>query len=251
MTKDVYLAGASRTAIGAFCGVFEQTPAPILGSTAVKAALQRAGVKGDSVDEVIFGNVIGAGLGQNVARQVSLRANLSPGVGATTVNKVCGSGLKSVMLAAQAIQCGDAHVIVAGGTENMSRAPYLIEKARSGYRLGNGEIVDSLIRDGLWDVYNNVHMGACGDRCAEKYGLTRELILLPRVVEQGPKVMQKRLPDPEKLRLVAGIPGPVVPATAGANISENHKCGCACSPTFSHIRTVTTLAYCVQFILVN
>ena len=174
MTKDVYLAGASRTAIGAFCGVFEQTPAPILGSTAVKAALQRAGVKGDSVDEVIFGNVIGAGLGQNVARQVSLRANLSPGVGATTVNKVCGSGLKSVMLAAQAIQCGDAHVIVAGGTENMSRAPYLLEKARGGYRLGNGEIVDSLIRDGLWDVYNNVHMGTCGDRCAEKYGLTRE-----------------------------------------------------------------------------
>ena len=174
MTKDVYLAGATRTAIGTFCGMFEQTPAPILGSVAVKAALQRAGVQGESVDEVIFGNVIGAGLGQNVARQVGIRAGLSPSIGGTTVNKVCGSGLKSVMLAAQAIQCGDVQVVVAGGTENMSRTPYLLEKARSGYRMGNGEIIDSLIRDGLWDVYNNVHMGTCGDRCAEKYGLSRE-----------------------------------------------------------------------------
>jgi acetyl-CoA C-acetyltransferase len=174
MNKDVYLAGATRTAIGTFCGMFEQTPAPILGSVAVKAALQRSGVQGDGVDEVIFGNVIGAGLGQNVARQVSIRAGLSPAIGATTVNKVCGSGLKSVMLAAQAIQCEDAQVVVAGGTENMSRTPYLLEKARSGYRMGNGEIIDSLIRDGLWDVYNNMHMGTCGDRCAEKYGLTRE-----------------------------------------------------------------------------
>jgi acetyl-CoA C-acetyltransferase len=174
MIKDVYLAGGARTAIGTFCGVFEQTPAPTLGSVAVKSALQRAGVQGDAVDEVIFGNVVGAGLGQNVARQVSIRAGLSSSIGATTVNKVCGSGLKSVMLAAQAIQCGDAQVVVAGGTENMSRAPYLLEKARSGYRMGNGEIIDSLIRDGLWDVYNNVHMGTCGDRCAEKYGLARE-----------------------------------------------------------------------------
>jgi acetyl-CoA C-acetyltransferase len=174
MTKDVYLAGGVRTPIGAFCGVFEQIPAPILGSAAVKAALQRSGVPGDHVDEVIFGNVIGAGLGQNVARQAAIGAKLSPAVGAMTVNKVCGSGLKAVMLAAQAIQCGDADAIVAGGTENMSRAPYLLEKARSGYRMGNGEIVDSMIRDGLWDVYNNVHMGICGDRCAEKYQLTRE-----------------------------------------------------------------------------
>jgi acetyl-CoA C-acetyltransferase len=109
-----------------------------------------------------------------VARQVAIGAGLSPSVGATTVNKVCGSGLKSVMLAAQAIQCGDAGAIIAGGTENMSRAPYLLEKARNGYRMGNGEIVDSMIRDGLWDVYNQVHMGLCGDRCAEKYGFTRE-----------------------------------------------------------------------------
>ena len=174
MTQDVYLAGATRTAIGTFCGMFEQTPAPVLGSAAVRAALQRAGVSPDCVDEVIFGNVIGAGLGQNVARQVAIGAGLSPSIGGTTVNKVCGSGLKSVMLAAQAIQCGDAQVVVAGGTENMSRAPYLLEKARGGYRMGNGEIIDSMIRDGLWDVYNQTHMGTCGDRCAEKYGLTRE-----------------------------------------------------------------------------
>jgi acetyl-CoA C-acetyltransferase len=174
MTQDVYLAGAVRTPIGTFCGMFEQTPAPVLGSVVVKAALQRAGVPVDRVDEVIFGNVIGAGLGQNVARQVAIGAGLSPSIGATSVNKVCGSGLKSVMLAAQAIQCGDAQVVVAGGTENMSRAPYLLEKARGGYRMGNGELIDSMIRDGLWDVYDNVHMGICGDRCAEKYGLTRE-----------------------------------------------------------------------------
>lgn len=173
MTKDVFLAGAARTAIGTFGGAFEQTPAPVLGSVVLKAALDRAGVPPEEVEEVVFGNVVGAGLGQNVARQVTIGAGLATSVGATTVNKVCGSGLKSVMLAAQAIQCGDADVIVAGGTENMSRAPYLLEKARSGYRLGNGEIIDSLIRDGLWDVYNNVHMGTCGDRCAEKFGITR------------------------------------------------------------------------------
>src|ERR1044071_1700137 len=174
MIRDVYLAGASRTGIGAFGGVFEQTPAPMLGCAVVKAALQRAGVSGDRVDEVVFGNVIGAGLGQNVARQVTIGSGLGPSVGATTVNKVCGSGLKAVMLAAQAVQCGDAGGVVAGGTENMSRAPYLLEKARGGYRLGNGELVDSMIRDGLWDVYRNVHMGLCGDRCAEKYGFTRD-----------------------------------------------------------------------------
>jgi len=173
MTKDVFLAGAARTAIGTFGGAFEQTPAPVLGSIVLKAALERAGVPHEEVDEVVFGNVVGAGLGQNVARQVTIGGGLASSVGATTVNKVCGSGLKSVMLAAQAIQCGDADVIVAGGTENMSRAPYLLDKARSGYRLGNGEIVDSLIRDGLWDVYNNVHMGTCGDRCAEKFSITR------------------------------------------------------------------------------
>lgn len=174
MQQDVYLAGAVRTPIGAFCGAYETIPAPALGSRSVEAALKRANVPPDAVDEVIFGNVIGAGLGQNVARQVSIGAHLNPSIGAATINKVCGSGLKAVMLAAQAIQSGDAGAIVAGGTENMSRAPYLLEKARAGYRMGNGEIVDCMIRDGLWDVYNNMHMGTCGDRCATQYGFTRE-----------------------------------------------------------------------------
>jgi acetyl-CoA C-acetyltransferase len=174
MTKGVFLAGGVRTAIGTFCGAFESVSAPVLGSTVAKAAVARAGVPADQVDEVVFGNVVSAGLGQNVARQVALGAGFGPGVGAMSINKVCGSGLKAVMAASQAIQCEDASVIVAGGTENMSRAPYLLEKARMGYRMGNGEIVDAMVRDGLWDVYKNVHMGLCGDRCAEKFGFSRE-----------------------------------------------------------------------------
>src|SRR5258708_4367288 len=174
MKNGVYVAGGVRTAIGTFCGMFESTPAPVLGSVVARAAIARAGIPAERIDEVIFGNVISAGLGQNGARQVAIGAGLSPSDGATSVNKVCGSGLKAVMLAAQAIKSGDASAILAGGTENMSRAPYLLEKARTGYRMGNGEIVDAMIRDGLWDVYKNVHMGLCGDRCAEKFGFTRQ-----------------------------------------------------------------------------
>jgi len=174
LKNGIYLAGGVRTPIGSFGGAFESTPAPALGSIAVKAAVARSGVPTDQIDEVIFGNVVSAGLGQNVARQVAIGAGLSPAVGASTINKVCGSGLKAVMLAAQSIKCGDAAAIVAGGTENMSRAPYLLEKARSGYRMGNGELTDAMIRDGLWDVYNNVHMGLCGDRAAEKYSFSRQ-----------------------------------------------------------------------------
>ncbi|MGN6370837.1 MAG: thiolase family protein [Phycisphaerae bacterium] len=173
MKGAVLLAGGSRTPIGAFNGALAEMPAQALGAVAIKSALGRAAVGPEMVDEVIFGNVVGAGLGQNVARQCGIGAGLPVSVGATTVNKVCGSGLKAVMLASQAIGAGDASVIVAGGTESMSRAPYLLEKARTGYRLGNGELVDAVIRDGLWDVYNNMHMGACGDRCASRYGFTR------------------------------------------------------------------------------
>jgi acetyl-CoA C-acetyltransferase len=174
MLSEVFLAGPVRTAIGAFGGSLSEVPAPALGAAAVKGALAASGAAAQSVDEVIFGNVVGAGLGQNVARQVTIGAGLPQSVGATSVNKVCGSGLKAVMLAAQAVQCGDSSVVVAGGTESMSRTPYLLEKARTGYRMGNGELVDSMIRDGLWDVYNNVHMGTCGDRCAVKYSFTRQ-----------------------------------------------------------------------------
>jgi acetyl-CoA C-acetyltransferase len=174
MPNEAYLTGAVRTAIGTFGGAFESVPAPVLGSAVAKAALVRAGVSAEQVEEVIFGNVVSAGLGQNVARQVTIGAGLGPSVPATSINKVCGSGLKAVMLAAQAIKCGDASLILAGGTENMSRAPYLLEKARTGYRMGNGELIDAMIRDGLWDIYRNVHMGVCGDRCAEKFSFTRE-----------------------------------------------------------------------------
>ncbi len=174
MLKDVYIAGGVRTAIGGFCGGLTDVSAPKLASIAIGAALDRAQVKAEDVDEVIFGNVLGAGLGQNVARQGAIGAGLPPTVGATTVNKVCGSGLKAAMLAAQAIQCGDADVIVAGGTENMSAAPYLLAKARGGYRMGDGQLIDSMIHDGLWDVYADVHMGMCGDQCAAKYDLSRE-----------------------------------------------------------------------------
>jgi acetyl-CoA C-acetyltransferase len=173
-TNEVYLTGAVRTPIGTFGGTFESVPAPVLGSVVAKTAVARAGVAIDQLDEVIFGNVVSAGLGQNIARQVAIGAGFGPGICATSINKVCGSGLKAVILAAQAIKSGDAGVIVAGGTENMSRAPYLLEKARYGFRMGNGEVVDAMIRDGLWDIYNNVHMGICGDRCAEKYGFTRD-----------------------------------------------------------------------------
>ncbi len=172
---NIYLAGASRTAIGAYCGMYSEVPAPTLGATAAKGSLGAAGISGDAVDEVIFGNVIGSGLGQNVARVVTIEAGLDPSVGSTTVNKVCGSSLKAVMSAAQTIQAGDADVILAGGAESMTRAPYLLDKARTGYRLGHGELIDSVIKDGLWDGFCDKHMGSLGEDCAAKYNFTREL----------------------------------------------------------------------------
>ncbi|HEX4123696.1 MAG TPA: thiolase family protein [Tepidisphaeraceae bacterium] len=174
MADDVILAGAARTAIGTFNGAFSEVPATALGSAAIKASIVRAAIAPEQVDEVIIGNVLSAGLGQNPARQAAIGAGLSVSVPATTINKVCGSGLKAVMLAAQAIRAGDAWAIVAGGMENMTRGPYLLDRARNGYRLGHGQLIDSAIRDGLWDVYNDVHMGACGDRCAEAFHFSRE-----------------------------------------------------------------------------
>lgn len=174
MLKDVVIAGGVRTPVGGFMGALAEVPATRLGSVAAHCALERAAIPADQVDEVIFGNVLSAGLGQNVARQVSIGAGLPASVGATSVNKVCGSSLKAVMLAAQAIQCSDAEVILAGGTENMSAAPYLLPKGRTGYRMGHGEVIDSMVKDGLWDVYNDLHMGTCGDRCAARYGLSRK-----------------------------------------------------------------------------
>jgi acetyl-CoA C-acetyltransferase len=174
MMKNVYLAGGVRTPHGAFNGALSGVPAAQLGATVIKGTLAAAKVPPEHVDEVYMGNVVGAGVGQNIARQCSLGAGLSPEVGATTINKVCGSAMRAIIIGAQAIQCSDLDLVVAGGVESMSGAPYLLKKARTGYRMGNGELIDAMIHDGLWDVYNNKHMGSCGDLCAEKYGISRE-----------------------------------------------------------------------------
>lgn len=173
MTEAV-IAGAVRTPIGDFNGALSSLSATRLGSIVIAEALRRAGLEADEVDEVIMGNVLSAGLGQAPARQAALGAGLPKSAGCTTINKVCGSGLKAVMLAAQAVRLGDAEVVIAGGMESMSNAPYILEKARAGYRMGHGSVVDSLIKDGLWDVYNDFHMGAAAELCAERFHVTRE-----------------------------------------------------------------------------
>jgi acetyl-CoA C-acetyltransferase len=171
---DVVIISGCRTAVGKFQGSLSDLSAPQLGAIAVREAVKRAGVEVAAVDECIMGNVISAGLGQNPARQAAIYGGLSPATGAMTINKVCGSGLKSVALAAQAIQTGNSSIVVAGGMESMTNAPYLLPQARKGYRLGNAQIVDSMVHDGLWDIYNDYHMGITGENVAEKYGITRE-----------------------------------------------------------------------------
>ncbi len=168
------IVSAARTPMGSFNGVFSPVPATKLGSVAIAEALKRARVAGENVDEVYMGCVISAGLGQAPARQASIGAGIPSAVGATTVNKVCGSSLQTLIMATRAIDLGDARIVVSGGMESMTRAPYLLEKARQGYRLGHAELTDSLVKDGLWDVYNNFHMGSGGELCAAKYKLTRK-----------------------------------------------------------------------------
>ncbi len=172
--SDIVVIGAARTPIGKFQGMFRAVPATDLGAHAIHAALTRAAVDPALVDECIMGNVVGAGLGQAPARQAALRGGLPESVGALTINKVCGSGLKAVTLAAALIRADEASLIVAGGMESMSRAPYLLPQARSGYRLGNGELVDALIYDGLWCAFEHHHMGHAADWTARTYGITRE-----------------------------------------------------------------------------
>ena len=174
MMKEVVIASAVRTAIGSFNGALSSFSAPELGGFVIKEALQRAGVAGAMVDEVILGNVLQAGLGQNPARQAALKAGLPVDVPALTINKVCGSGLKSVNMAVQAIVAGDAEIVVAGGMESMTNSPYLLDKARSGYRMGHGKIVDSMIQDGLWCAFNDYHMGITAENIVGEYGITRE-----------------------------------------------------------------------------
>ncbi len=174
MAKKIVLAGACRTAIGSMGGALRGVGAADLGATVIKEALNRAGVPADKVDHVLMGCVIQAGLGQNVARQASLKAGLPIETPAVTINVVCGSGLNAVNMAANMIQAGEADIVVAGGTENMSAAPYLLRKGRYGYRLGNAELVDSMVNDALWDAFNNYHMGITAENICDQWGLTRE-----------------------------------------------------------------------------
>jgi acetyl-CoA C-acetyltransferase len=171
---DVVIISGCRTPVGKFQGSLSDFSAPQLGAVVVREAVKRAGLTAEQVDECIMGNVISAGLGQNPARQAAIFGGLSPATGAMTINKVCGSGLKAVALAAQAIQTGNSSIVVAGGMESMTNAPYLLPQARKGYRLGNAQVVDSMVNDGLWDIYNDYHMGITGENVAEKYGITRQ-----------------------------------------------------------------------------
>lgn len=173
MAKKIVLAGACRTAIGTMGGALSTTSPQDMGAIVIKDALRRTGIKPEQVDFVYMGCVIQAGLGQNVARQASLKAGLPVETPAVTINVVCGSGLNSVNMAAQMIRCGDADIVIAGGTENMSLAPYLLKNARYGYRLNNGQIVDSMVNDALWDAFNDYHMGVTAENVAEKWSLTR------------------------------------------------------------------------------
>jgi acetyl-CoA C-acetyltransferase len=172
--RDIFILSATRTPFGSFQGALASVPAPRLGAAAIRGAVTRAKVSSADVTDVLMGNVLQAGQGQAPARQAAVFAGLPHSVRCVTVNKVCGSGLQAVLQAAQALAAGDAALVVAGGMENMSAAPYLLPKAREGLRLGHGQVLDSLVHDGLWDPYNNAHMGNCGELCAKKFGFTRE-----------------------------------------------------------------------------
>lgn len=174
MNEDVFILSAARTPIGSFGGVLSTIHAAKLGATAIQGAIHKAGIDPDQVQEVLMGNVVSANLGQAPARQAAIYAGLQPSVICTTVNKVCASGMKAVVFGSQAIQLGDAELVVAGGMENMSQIPYYLPKARNGFGYGNGEVVDGLLKDGLTDVYDQIGMGVCGDKTAAKYSITRE-----------------------------------------------------------------------------
>ena len=172
--KDVVIVAAKRTAIGKFGGSLAKVSAPDLGATVIQALLAETGVAGEAVDEVILGQVLAAGAGQNPARQAVIKAGLPDSVSAMTINKVCGSGLKAVMLAAQAIACGDADIIIAGGQENMSASAHVLPNSRDGFRMGNAALIDTMINDGLWDAFNNYHMGITAENVAKKYDISRD-----------------------------------------------------------------------------
>ena len=172
--EDVVIVAAQRTAVGKFGGAFNNVPATELGVAVIRALLQKTGVSGEQISEVILGQVLTAGVGQNPARQAAIKAGLPHAVSAMTINKVCGSSLKAVMLGVQAIKCGDADIVIAGGQENMSMSPHVLNGSRNGFRMGDAKLIDSMIVDGLWDVYNNYHMGTTAENVAKKYGISRQ-----------------------------------------------------------------------------
>jgi acetyl-CoA C-acetyltransferase len=172
--ENIVIVAAARTAVGKFGGSLAKVPAAELGAVVIRALLARTGLAADQVSDVILGQVLTAGLGQNPARQAVIRAGLPEAVPAMTINKVCGSGLKAVMLAVQAIRCGDAEIVIAGGQENMSASPHILSGSRDGFRMGDAKLIDSMVNDGLWDIYNNYHMGVTAENLAKKYGITRE-----------------------------------------------------------------------------
>src|SRR5512140_2725865 len=170
---DIVITTALRTAVGKFGGGLAKTPAPELGATVIRALLEQSGIPGEQISEVILGQVLTAGSGQNPARQSLIKSGLPNAIPAMTINKVCGSGLKAVMLAAQAIRCGDADIVIAGGQENMSASPHVLPGSRDGFRMGDAKLVDTMIVDGLWDVYNQYHMGTTAENVAKKYEISR------------------------------------------------------------------------------
>ena len=172
--RKIYIAEAVRTAVGKFQGTLTNTSSVELGKTVIKGLMDRSGIKPEDIDEVIMGSICTAGMGQNVARQMELAAGIPNDKTAVTLNMVCGSGMRAIAMAAQEIKCGDAEIIAAGGSENMTAAPYVLKKARGGYRMGNGEIIDTMVNDGLWDVFNNCHMGITAENLSEKYNISRE-----------------------------------------------------------------------------
>ncbi|OIO05036.1 MAG: acetyl-CoA acetyltransferase [Elusimicrobia bacterium CG1_02_63_36] len=174
MGKDIFILSAKRTPIGSMNGTLSSYTAPQLGAKAIAAAVEAAGVKPEAVSEVVMGNVVSAGIGQAPARQAMIGAGIPTSTGATTVNKVCGSGMKAIMMGCQSILVGDSDIVVAGGMESMSKTPFLLDKARGGYRLGHGKLLDAVIHDGLWDPYGDMHMGICGETCAEERKISRD-----------------------------------------------------------------------------
>ncbi|MCC7535239.1 MAG: thiolase family protein [Deltaproteobacteria bacterium] len=243
MTKEVFIVGAARTPVGSFQGALASLSAPKLGAVAIREAVSRAGLTNDDPGEVFVGNVLSAGIGQAPARQAARFAGLPDRVPATTVNKVCGSGLQSVVLATRALRLGDVECAVAGGIESMSNVPYYLPKARNGYRMGHGQVIDGMIHDGLWDPYGDFHMGNAGDKCARELGFTRE-----QQDEFARESYRRALAAQKEGRFAKEIVGVEVPGAKGAttSVTEDEEPGrgnpdkmASLRPAFAKEGTVT------------